>query len=53
MNYIYQNIIYENFTTKGYRGLALAYKDMSLDEFNDLKASSNNFETEQDRETLE
>lgn len=45
MNYIYQNIIYENFTTKGYRGIALAYKDMSLDEFNDLKASSNNFET--------
>jgi len=32
-NYIYQNIIYQSFTTQGYRVMAFAYKDMSLDEF--------------------
>jgi magnesium-transporting ATPase (P-type) len=52
-NYIYTSVIYENFTSKGYRTLAFAYKDMTLDEFNDQRANSNNFENDSDRESLE
>ena len=52
-NYIYTSVIYENFTSKGYRTIAFAYKDMTLDEFNEQKANSNNFENDSDRESLE
>ena len=31
----------------------MAYRDFSYDEYEDFKASGNNFETEQDREVLE
>ena len=53
LNYILSNIISKEFTTKGFRTLAFAYKDMSNEEFQTLKAESNNFLEEQDREALE
>jgi magnesium-transporting ATPase (P-type) len=33
LDYILTNIISKEFTTKGYRVLAFAYKDMSLEDF--------------------
>lgn len=35
------------------RVLAFAYKDMNIDEFNDLKEKCNNFVDESDRDVLE
>jgi len=52
-NYILNDILVQRFTTVGYRTLALAYKDLTLDEFEDLKAQYNNFATEEDRNVLE
>lgn len=53
LNYIMQDILHQKFTTKGFRTLAFAYKDISIEEFERLKASYNNFQTEGDREVLE
>jgi magnesium-transporting ATPase (P-type) len=35
----------KKYTRNGYRALAFAYKDIPLDEFEELKIESNNFET--------
>lgn len=43
----------ENFARKSFRTLLIAYKDISLHEFNSLKSWNNNFEKESDREVLE
>ena len=48
-----KDVIYQDFTTKGLRTIAFAYKDLSTDEFNQLKSECNNFQEAQDREGLE
>lgn len=53
LNYIMQDILKHKFTTQGLRGIAFAYKDLSIDDFERLKSSYNNFLTEADREALE
>ena len=53
LNYILNDIVSKEFTTKGYRAMAFAYKDMNIEEFQNLKKESNNFQNEQDREALE
>jgi magnesium-transporting ATPase (P-type) len=37
LNRILTNVIHDEFTTKGLRAIAFAYRDLSTDEFNDLK----------------
>ena len=53
LDYTLNSVISKEFTTKGYRALAFAYKDMSYDEFQSLKQECNNFAEESDREALE
>ena len=53
LNYIKNDIISQHFTSKGYRAIMFAYKDLNIDEFEKLKRQCNNFQTEQDREALE
>jgi Ca2+ transporting ATPase len=53
LNYIKNDIISQQFTSKGYRAIMFAYKDLNIDEFEKLKRQCNNFQTEQDREALE
>jgi magnesium-transporting ATPase (P-type) len=48
-----QDILHQKFATQGFRTLAFAYKDISVDDFERLKSSYNNFTTEADREVLE
>ena len=52
-NYILNDILIQKFTTVGFRTLAFAYKDFTLEEFQDLKQQYNNFEREEDRAILE
>lgn len=52
-NYILNDILIQKFTTAGYRTLAFAYKDMSLEDFQQLKEQYNNFSSEEDRNVLE
>jgi Ca2+ transporting ATPase len=46
-------VVKENFAKQAFRTLLIAYKDISLHEFNELKRWNNNFEKESDREVLE
>lgn len=41
------------FAKQAYRTILMAYRDYSTDEYEDLKSSNNNFESEEDREVLE
>jgi Ca2+-transporting ATPase len=41
------------FASKAFRTILVTYRDMSLDEFNQIKADNNDFEKEEDREILE
>jgi len=41
------------FARQAYRTILMTYRDMSMDEFNQVKAENNNFESEGDREILE
>ena len=50
---IYQEVLHDSITTKGFRGLAIAFKDLTIEEFENLKSQYNNFTTEADREVLE
>jgi magnesium-transporting ATPase (P-type) len=43
----------KKFAKQAYRTILLAYRDMSMDEFNQCKADNNNFESEGDREIME
>lgn len=43
----------KKFAAQAYRTLLITYKDMSMDEYNSLKAENNDFEKEKDREVLE
>jgi len=41
------------FAKQAYRTLLITYKDMSMDEYESMKAQNNNFDKESDREVLE
>jgi len=41
------------FASKAFRTILVTYRDMSMDEFQEIKSSNNNFEKEADREILE
>jgi len=43
----------EKYASKGLRVLAFAYKDISLEDFTELKSESNNFASKVDRDILE
>lgn len=43
----------KKFAAQAYRTLLITYRDMSMDEYNELKAANNDFEKESDREVLE
>lgn len=53
MNYILHDITTERFAKEGFRTLALAYKDLSKNDFNRLSSQNNNFAAENDRAVLE
>lgn len=41
------------FASQAYRTILVSYRDMSMDEYESIKAANNEFETEADREILE
>jgi magnesium-transporting ATPase (P-type) len=43
----------KNFAEQAYRTILVCYRDMSMDQFNEMKESNNNFETDEDRDCLE
>jgi magnesium-transporting ATPase (P-type) len=43
----------KKFADQAYRTLLITYKDMSMNDFNNIKAANNDFEKENDREVLE
>jgi len=43
----------KNFADRAYRTLLICYRDMSMEQYEELKAANNDFETEADREVLE
>jgi magnesium-transporting ATPase (P-type) len=47
------DIITNTFAKKAYRTLLIAYKDMSVSEYETVKKANNNFATEADRQILE
>jgi len=47
------DILIQKFTTVGLRTIAFAYKDFTLEEFQNIKETYNNFATEEDRSILE
>jgi P-type E1-E2 ATPase len=47
------NKVVKHFAKQAYRTILIAKKDMSMDDYNQLKASNNDFEKEADRECLE
>jgi len=49
---IYERTV-KKFATQAYRTILMCYKDMSMAEFEQIKADNNNFESEGDREVLE
>lgn len=48
-----KSVIKEQFAVRAFRTLLIAYKDLSIQEFNDIKRNHNNFKEEKDREVLE
>jgi magnesium-transporting ATPase (P-type) len=52
-NRILEQEVIENQAKLGLRTLAYAYKDIDINEWEELKASNNEFESEADRATLE
>jgi len=47
------NRVVKKFAAQAYRTLLITYRDMSIDEYNQIKAENNEFEKEKDREILE
>lgn len=43
----------KNFANQAYRTILTTYREMSMEEFNNLKASNNDFKTDADRICLE
>jgi magnesium-transporting ATPase (P-type) len=50
---IMEYVIRDNFAKNAFRTLLIAYKDLSLTEFKNLKQRNNDFKDEKDREALE
>ncbi len=50
---ILEEEVFEKFAKQGLRTIAFAYKDISNDEWEELKSEHNNFVTEEDRAKLE
>lgn len=53
LNYILKDVLFQEYTSKGYRAIAFAYRDLSTDEFENYKQECNNFKDVSDREVLE
>lgn len=47
------NLVVKKFAAQAYRTILITKKDMSMDDFNQLKNDNNNFEKEENREVLE
>jgi len=47
------NLVVKHFAKQAYRTILICKKDMSMEEYEELKASHNDFEKEADRECLE
>lgn len=47
------NLVVKKFAAQAYRTILITKKDMSMDNFNQLKNDNNNFEKEENREVLE
>jgi len=47
------NLVVKKFANQAYRTILLCKKDISLDEFNKMKADHNDFEKQEDKECLE
>jgi len=43
LNHILSDVLFNEFTSKGLRSIAFAYRDLTEDEFNDLRQECNNF----------
>jgi magnesium-transporting ATPase (P-type) len=43
----------KKFAKQAYRTILVTYRDMSLEEYENIKASNNNFDKESDKEVLE
>ena len=50
---IIHDIVKEAFAKKAYRTILMAYRDITYEEYLQMKADNNNFQTEKDREVLE
>lgn len=48
-----KNIVVNTFARKAYRTLLIAYREYSIEEYQQLEAENNGFTTESDREVLE
>lgn len=51
--YIVNDIVTHTFAKRAFRTIMIAYGDMTMKEYSDLKAANNNFKSENDREVLE
>ena len=51
--HILEYVVSENFARSAFRTLLIAYRDLSVVEFETIKARSNGFSEEKDREELE
>lgn len=50
---ILNNVVRDQFATRAYRTLLVAYTDLSVTEYENMRAQNNNFHSEKDREVLE
>jgi magnesium-transporting ATPase (P-type) len=48
-----REVIKEQFARQAFRTLLIAYKDLTMTEFENLRAQNNQFKDEKDREVLE
>ena len=47
------NIVRDTFAVKAFRTILIAYTDLTVNEFENLKSQNNGFKSEKDREVLE
>ena len=52
-NYLIKNIVTETFAKQAFRTLLIAHTEYSKEQYEQIKAENNNFQTERDREVLE
>ena len=51
--YLIKNIVTETFAKQAFRTLLIAHTEYSKEQYEQIKAENNNFQTERDREVLE